>query len=67
MTELKFTEKQLEIIHWCSEGLNAKKIGEKLDISFRTVETHKEMIIKKSTFTNIQQVLKWCIKNKLIK
>ena len=41
------SEREKEIARYCSEGLSAKEIAEKLQISTRTVESHKNNIFRK--------------------
>lgn len=41
------SEREKEIARYCSEGLSAKEIAEKLHISTRTVESHKNNIFRK--------------------
>ncbi|WP_076768778.1 response regulator transcription factor [Chryseobacterium sp. FH1] len=43
-----FSPRELEIIYWSARELKSKEIAEKLNISYRTVEGHKNNLIKKT-------------------
>lgn len=60
------TARELEIIELMSDGLSSKAIGEKLCISHRTVEGHKNKLMKKLNLNSIAEVVKFAIKNKII-
>ncbi|WP_346986362.1 LuxR C-terminal-related transcriptional regulator [Chryseobacterium sp. POE27] len=47
-TKLDFSKRELEIIYWSAMELKSKEIADKLNISFRTVEGHKNNLIKKT-------------------
>jgi len=61
------SRRELEILRLFSEGMVNKEIGETLDISIRTVETHKNHIMKKLGCRSSVEMLKFAIRNKLIK
>ncbi len=63
----KLTKREIEIVANIAEGNTYKEIGEKLFISFRTVETHKTHIMQKLGLRNLAEVIKFAIKNKIIK
>lgn len=51
------TKRELEIIELIDQGLNNKEISEKLYISYNTVRTHIENILKKMDVTNRTAIL----------
>lgn len=59
--------RETEILRLYAEGLNNKEIGVKLNISVRTVETHKNHIMKKLGIKSPVEMVKFAIRNKLIK
>jgi DNA-binding NarL/FixJ family response regulator len=61
------SRRELEILKLFSEGMANKEIGENLGISIRTVETHKNHIMKKLGCKSTVEMLKFAIRNKLIK
>ncbi|MBN1118591.1 MAG: response regulator transcription factor [Bacteroidales bacterium] len=59
--------RQIEILkHW-GEGLSNQEIADKLYISIRTVETHKNHIMQKLNLKTTVDMVKFAIKNNLIK
>jgi two-component system nitrate/nitrite response regulator NarL len=60
------TEREIEIIKLVCEGLSNKEIGEHLDISHRTVDTHRNNILKKIDANNTAGLIRFAMKNGLI-
>jgi len=60
------TQRELEIIKLISDGLSHKEIANSLDVSIRTVESHKNNILSKLELKNTIELVKFAIKNKLI-
>jgi DNA-binding NarL/FixJ family response regulator len=63
-TEL--TPREKEIIKYVAEGLLNKEIAEKLCISIRTVDTHKNNILTKLKLKSNVDLVKYAIKNDII-
>jgi len=61
------SRRELDILKLFSEGMVNKEIGETLGISIRTVETHKNHIMRKLECRSSVEMLKFAIRNKLIK
>ncbi len=61
-----FTSRERKIIHLCAEGLTAKKIANKLNISVRTVENHKNNIFKKMGFKNTSELIHYAYEHGII-
>lgn len=59
MPEVKITRREREIMVLCCEGLLAKEIAEKLNISQRTVETHKTNLFKKLGINNTIELIRY--------
>lgn len=57
--------REIEIILLLSEGLSYKEVAGHLNISTRTVETHKNNILEKLELKNTIELVKFAIKNKL--
>lgn len=60
------TRRELEVLKLLSVGLYNKEIGEKLDISERTVKNHISSIFRKINVTDRTQAAVFSIKNNLI-
>lgn len=63
---VNFTERENEIIELLCDGLLLKEIAEKLGISPRTVETHKNNILNKLGFSRITDLIKYALREGLI-
>lgn len=60
------TSREREILKLFAEGFNNKEISLKLDISIRTVESHKNHIVKKLGLKSTVEMVKYAIKNKIV-
>ncbi len=61
------TEREREVMLFVVEGLSNSGIADKLFISVRTVETHKTRILQKLQLKSTVELVKFAIKNKIIK
>ena len=61
----KLTAREKEIITLVVEGLTNKEIAEKLFISIRTVDSHKNNIMQKLNLRSTVEMVKYAIKNNL--
>jgi DNA-binding NarL/FixJ family response regulator len=61
-----FTAREKEIIQLCHQGLMSKEIAERLNISPRTVEAHKNNIFKKLGINNTLELVKYAMENGII-
>ena len=62
----EFTERELEIIKLCHKGLLSKQIAQELNISTRTVDTHKQNIFKKMGITRTYDMVLYALNNGII-
>lgn len=60
------TSRELEVIKLISDGLSYKEVAEKLFISTRTVETHRNNILEKLELKNNIELVKYAIRNKIV-
>ncbi|MCL2290603.1 MAG: response regulator transcription factor [Bacteroidetes bacterium] len=63
----EFTKQEQRIIELCHEGLLAKEIARQLEISPRTVETHKANIFLKLGINNTAEMVRYALKNGIIR
>lgn len=61
------TPREIEITRLYAEGKNSVNIGKKLNISKRTVEVHKANIFKKLNLKSTIELLRYAIRNNLVK
>lgn len=64
--ELVFTMRELEIIELTAIGLKAKEIAEKLFISTKTVNAHKQNIQQKYGFETMMSAILYCVHHNII-
>lgn len=64
---IPLTEREIEILKNVAEGYSNQDIANRLNISIRTVETHKSNIMKKLEMDNTAELVKYAIKHNLIK
>lgn len=60
------SKREVEILKLIAEGLGNKEISEKLFISIRTVESHKNHIMQKLEFRSLAELVRYAIKRGLI-
>lgn len=65
-TNLDFSVRQIQILKLLAQGLTVKDIANELDISQRTVETHKNRMLKKFGFHSLIELIVFVVKNKII-
>ncbi len=63
---IPLTPREIEILKLFAEGSINKEISDKLDISIRTVETHKNHIMKKLELKSTVELIKYAIRNKIV-
>ena len=65
--EVELSKREIEIVELFSEGLTYKEIANRLYISTRTVESHKNNILEKLELKTIVDLVKYAIKHNIIK
>ncbi|MCX6272320.1 MAG: response regulator transcription factor [Bacteroidetes bacterium] len=60
------SRRELEILKLCAEGMTNKDISEKLFISIRTVESHKNHIMQKLDLRTTADMVKFALRNNII-
>jgi len=63
---LSLTKKEREILTLIYDELNNRQIADKLDISVRTVETHRKNIYKKTGTSGIVGLIKYGLSNRIL-
>jgi len=64
--EQELTVREKEILKLVAEGYSNQLIAEKLFISVRTVESHKNHIMQKLELTTTVELVKYALKNRII-
>jgi len=66
-TEALFlTDREMDVLKCFAEGMSYKQVADQLNISPRTVETHRMNIMNKLGLENLAQLVKFAIKNGII-
>ncbi len=60
------SEREVEILKLITEGLSSTEIGQKLFISPRTVDTHRNNMIQKLEVNGVIGLVKYALQNKLV-
>jgi len=66
VAETGLTQREVEIIHFVAQGMDAKEIAETLHISPKTVYRHRENIFLKTGTNSTVELLRYAIKNGLL-
>lgn len=61
------SERELEILKYICDGFTNKETGEKLNISERTVDSHRRNLLQKTGCKNSAELVKYAFTNNLIK
>lgn len=64
--EIDLTDRELEVIELIGEGLTNLQIADKLFLSKRTVEGHRQNLLEKTKSKNTASLIKYAVKNGII-
>lgn len=65
-TEVRLTDRELEVLRLIEKEYSNKKIAETLFISERTVETHRKNIFRKTRTSSVIGLIKYAYEHKLV-
>ena len=60
------TPREREIVQLVAEGLSNKQIGNKLDVSIKTVECHRGAAMRKAGLSSIADLVRYAVRNHLV-
>lgn len=63
---IKLTVREKEILKLLVQGLSSKEIGEYLEISPSTVDTHRKNMLKKLSFNKVSELVSYAFRNNLV-
>lgn len=66
LQELDISERELEVLQLISEGFTNAEIADKLFLSKRTVEGHRQNLINKAKAKNTAQLIKFAVQHRLV-
>lgn len=61
------TKRETEIVRLVADGYKNREVAEKLDISVKTVETHRANIMNKLALRNLAELIRYAIQKGLVK
>jgi len=61
------TSRELEVLRYLADGQSNKEIGAMLQISARTVETHRARLMRKLDLHSMNQLVRYAIRQRIIK
>ncbi|MDX8339536.1 response regulator transcription factor [Draconibacterium sp. IB214405] len=62
----KITEREMAVLKLFAHGSSYKQIGEELNISPRTVESHKNNILAKLELGSLKELIAYAVKNNIV-
>ena len=62
----KLTNREMEIVRMCCEGLSSKEIEAQMELSVRTVDTHKANIFRKLKIKSTVELVKYVAETGLL-
>lgn len=60
------TLRERQILQLVAEGRSSKEIGEQLNLSVKTVETHRSRMMEKLSIHNVASLVRYAIRHGLI-
>jgi DNA-binding CsgD family transcriptional regulator len=61
------SKQELKILQLVAMGYTSEKIGKELAIAKTTVQTHRRNMLRKTGFSNTQQLVGWGYRSRLLK
>lgn len=61
------SKSELKVLNLVAKGFTSEIIGQKLEITKSTVQTHRRNMLRKTGFNNTQQLVGWAVKERLVK
>jgi DNA-binding NarL/FixJ family response regulator len=65
-TRVRLTPRELEVVHLLAEGRTNKEVATELQITVRTVESHRAKIMLKLGLHSVGELIQYAIRNKII-
>ena len=58
--------REREVVQLLAEGKSSKEVGSHLEVSVKTVETHRANIMRKLNFHSVGELVLYAVKNKIV-
>lgn len=62
----RLTAREREVVRLIAEGKNSKNVGEALDMSVKTVETHRANVMRKLQVHSVSELVRYAIRNGIV-
>src|SRR6202165_1140698 len=62
----RLTSREREIVQLLAEGKSSKEIASSLNVSVKTVETHRANIMRKLDMHNVSELVRYAVRNQII-
>ena len=62
----RLTSREREIVQLLAEGKSSKEIASSLNLSVKTVETHRTNIMRKLDMHNVSELVRYAVRNQII-
>jgi len=60
------TRREMEVVQWLADGKTNKEVATALKVSVRTVESHRNHIMRKLRLTNFSDLVRYAVRNNLV-
>jgi DNA-binding NarL/FixJ family response regulator len=60
------TPREREVVQLVAEGLSNKEVGKQLDLSVKTVETHRGAAMRKAGLSSTADLVRYAVRNHLV-
>ena len=64
-TTAEFTPREREVLQLLAEGRTTKRIASQLNVSVKTVETHRRQVMEKLDIHSVAELTKWAVREGL--
>lgn len=62
----RLTSREREVVRLIAEGKSSKDVGEALDMSVKTVETHRANVMRKLQVHSVSELVRYAIRNEIV-
>lgn len=62
----RLTTREREVVRLIAEGQSSKEVGEALDMSVKTVETHRANVMRKLQVHSVSELVRYAIRNQIV-
>ena len=60
------TPRERQVVQLVAEGCSSKEVAQRLEISVKTVDTHRSNVMRKLRLHSVSQLVRYAIRNQLV-